>query len=489
MRSNTVSKQLVVIGAGLGGLSAAIYGRLAGYDVLVIEKSDKVGGKAAGITIGGYVLDPGPSIIILPRLYEAVFTAAGRKMADYLRFKPLSTISRVFFGNESPIDLPANAESCLKLLKDINPHDAKALGSLLEKLAKVEPLLDKTVYDHPYVKKSQLMDVNLLRFGMGFNPLKTYKELVDPLFESPLVRAFFYGFPSYGGQTYSSKSPGAFLIPYYMLTDGVYFPEGGVRAIPQAFQCLAEELGVKFQFGNAVKSVVGEDKWMKAVILDSGERIEADAFVSNVDRSTFAAYRSEQVVGEPSFSYFTVHRGIRRTFQNLDHHNLFIPANFEHGFQELYQAGKFPTEPIVYVNSTGNLDPKAAPAGSSNVFAVVTSPAKVNGIDWPNSESEYSDRVDRVLANAGVTWDKSEVDFMRIQTPEYFESAHGSYRGSLYGLSESHRLWGMFPASNQDDRWGNLSYSGGSVQPGAGLPMVTLSGKFAVGLLKTKPTT
>ena len=480
-----MSKQLVVIGAGLGGLSAAIYGRLAGYDVLVIEKSNSAGGKAAGITVGEYVLDPGPSIIILPRLYEAVFTAAGRNMSDYLQFKPLATISRVFFGNDAPIDLPANAEACLALLKDINPNDAKALKGLLDKLAKVEPLLDKTVYDHPYVKKFQLMDVNLLRFGMGFNPLKTYKELVDPLFESPLVRAFFYGFPSYGGQTYSAKSPGAFLIPYYMLTDGVYFPEGGVRAIPKAFQRLAEELGVQFRFGESVKSVEGEGNSMKAVVLESGERIEADAFVSNVDRFTFAGYRSEQVVGEPSFSYFTVHRGIRRAFPNLDHHNLFIPANFAQGFEELYQAGKFPTDPIVYVNSTGTLDPEAAPAGSSNVFAVVTSPAKVAGIDWAKSESEYADRVDRVLANAGVTWDQNEVDFVRIQTPEYFESAHGSYRGSLYGLDDASRLWGMFPASNQDDRWTNLTYAGGSVQPGAGLPMVTLSGKFAVGLLKS----
>ncbi len=481
-----MSEQLVVIGAGLGGLSAAIYGRLAGYDVLVLEKSDKVGGKAAGITIGEYTLDPGPSIIILPKLYEAVFKAAGRQMSNYLRFQPLTTISRVFFGDDAPIDLPANREDCLKLLHDINPHDAKALGTLLGKLAKVEPLLDKTVYDHPYVRKSQLLDSNLLRFGMGFNPLKTYKQLVDPLFESPLVRAFFYGFPSYGGQTYSAKSPGAFLIPYYMLTDGVYFPEGGVRAIPQAFQRLAQELGVQFRFGEAVQAVEGDGKWMKAAILNSGERIEAEAFVSNVDRFTFAGYRSEKVIGEPSFSYFTVHRGIRRSFPILDHHNLFIPTNFAQGFEELYQAGKFPTDPIVYVNSTGNLDPEAAPAGSSNVFAVVTSPAKVAGINWPKSESEYTQRVDRVLAKAGLTWDESDVDFVRVQTPEYFESAHGSYRGSLYGLNDASRLWGMFPASNQDDRWGNVTYAGGSVQPGAGLPMVTLSGKFAVGLLKTR---
>jgi phytoene dehydrogenase-like protein len=150
----------------------------------------------------------------------------------------------------------------------------------------------------------------------------------------------------------------------------------------------------------------------------------------------------------------------------------------------LYRSGSFPEEPIVYVNSTSRLDPDAAPTGSSNIFAVVTSPAKTKGIDWVASESDYRRRVDKVLSRRGFEWNPSEEDFSRTQTPLYFESEHGNYRGSLYGLHESHRLWGMFPAPNTDDTWSNLSYCGGSVQPGAGLPMVTLSGKFAVDVLK-----
>ncbi|HLO97268.1 MAG TPA: phytoene desaturase family protein [Fimbriimonas sp.] len=475
---------MVIIGAGMGGLSAAIYARLAGYDVLVLEKSTKAGGKAAGITIGEYQLDPGPSIIILPKIYEAVFAAAGRRMSDYLTFQPLDVISRVFFGDNAPLDLPSNAEGCYQILRDINPSDAAALKTLIQKLEKIEPLLDKTIYDHPYIRPSQLLDVNLLKFGMGFSPFKTYKELVDSLFTSPMVKAFFYGFPSYGGQTYTAKSPGAFLIPYYMLTEGVYFPKGGVRQIPIAFQRLAEELGVEFRFGVEVTKFEGDDRKLRALTTSTGERISADAFISNLDRFTFAGMRQQEVIAEPSFSYFTVHRGIKREFSQLQHHNLVLPASFERGFEELYSEGKFPTEPIVYVNSTGGLDPEAAPNGSSNIFSVVTSPAKVDGINWPKSQHEYMQRVDRELEKVGIQWTDSEVEFERIQTPEYFESEHGSYRGSLYGLHESERLWGMFPASNKDDQWDNVAYCGGSVQPGAGLPMVTLSGKFAVDVLR-----
>lgn len=478
-----MSKQLVVIGSGMGGLSAAIYARLRGYDVLVLEKASQVGGKAAGIQIGEYALDPGPSIIILPRIYDSVFRDAGRRMADYLTFDRLDVISRVFFGDERALDLPADEDACLELLRQIDPSDAKALKSLLANLAKVEPLLEQTVYAHPFTRPTQLLDPRLLSFGMGFNPLRTYKQLVDGMFRSPLVRAFFYGFPSYGGQSYNAKSPGAFLIPYYMLRDGVYFPRGGVRAIPQQFYRLAQELGVEFRFNAEVCRVGGA---MRFVELADGERIEADAFVCNLDRSTFSKVRGEAVTSEPSYSYFTVHRGIRRQFPDLSHHNLFIPTRFETSFEDLYACGEFPAEPIVYINSTGAMDPSAAPGGATNLFAVVTSPARLEGIDWAACSSAYRERVDSVLRKRGFSWADDEVDFERIQTPLYFEAEHGNYRGSLYGLDESHRLWGMLPASNQDSKWANLTYCGGSVQPGAGLPMVTLSGKFAVDLL-TKP--
>ncbi len=479
-----MSRQLVVIGAGMGGLSAAIHARLAGWDVLVLEQSAVSGGKAAGIRIGNYWLDPGPSIIILPKLYEAVFRAAGRSMSDYLTFRRLDNITRVFFGQDAPLDLPANESACLDLLRQIDPSDAVSLGQLLNKLGKVEPLLDETVYARPFLKPTDLMNLKLLRFGMGFNPMKTYRQLVDGLFRSPLVRAFFYGFPSYGGQSYSAKSPGAFLIPYYMLRDGVYFPEGGVRAIPVAFEKLARDLGVEFRFGAKTTEVIAEKGRMRSVRLADGEIVEADAFISNIDRSTFAGLRQKPIDLEPSYSYFTVHRGIRREFPDLAHHNLIIPPNFERGFEELYSENRFPTEPIVYINSTGGMDPDAAPSGCSNVFAVATSPAMVQGIDWKSKASTARCRVDQALISAGLDWEDHELDFERIQTPEYFEAAHGNYRGSLYGLHEKHRLMGMFPASNRDENWANLAFCGGSVQPGAGLPMTLLSGKFAVELLK-----
>ena len=476
-----MARSTVVIGAGMGGLSAAIHARLEGWDVLVVEAGDAPGGKAAGINESGFMLDPGPSIIILPRLYEAVFARAGRRMSDELVFDRLPTLSRVYFEGEGMVDLPADYEACLDLLRQVAPKDLAGFEKLMASLDQVAPYVDQSVFSKPFDKPSDMMNPALLKFGIKFNPLRDYKMLVDGYFESPLLRSFFYGFPSYGGQTYRSKAPGAFMIPYYMLREGVFFPRGGVRAIPQAFYRLARSLGVEFQFNTKVSKFVVGDRPV-AIETTEGERIEAEQFISNVDPWTLPA-DGQPKSGEPSFSYFTCHWGIKKKLTGFDHHTLFVPSTFESGFASLYEKRRFPDRPIVYVNDVSGLDPEAAPDGHSLVFAVVTSPAAVEGIDWVGESAVYRDRVRGEIARAGIEWSDEDVVFERIQNPLYFAEKHGNYKGSLYGPDEEHRLWGIFPLANRDPRYGNVAYCGGAVQPGAGLPMATLSGQFAVQVL------
>lgn len=475
---------MVVIGAGQAGLSAAIHARLSGHDVLVLERQGQAGGKAGRLLVDGYRLDLGPSIIILPRLYQAVFERAGRNMEDYLRFKRLDPITRVYFERESPIDLPADLEACIKVLKLIAPDDVEPFKVLMAKVGKVAKEVDASVFRRPYHQPWQLADPHLVKTALPFDFRKSYKQLVDGMFESRFLKGFFYGFPSYGGQSYESKSIGAFMIPYLMLTEGVFYPEGGVGAIPAAFERLARELGVEFRFDADVQKLESRDRRITAAVLRSGERIEAEIVICAADRYTAQSWMGEPCDLEPSYSYFTLHWGLRGRVDGLSHHTLVIPENYESGFSELYRNNSFPQAPIVYLNDVAEVDPSSSPEGSSNVFAVVTSPAKVKGIDWDRETAEYRRRTLAVLERAGIYISAHPMEFERVQTPETFESRDGSYRGSLYGPDERHRLWGLFPGRLTDDRYRNLFYAGGSVQPGAGLPMVTLSGQFAAELIK-----
>ncbi|RYG45520.1 phytoene desaturase [bacterium] len=477
-----VARSAIVIGAGQGGLSAAIHLRLKGYDVRVLERQSQCGGKAAALDIEGYRLDPGPSIVILPDIYRRVFTAAGRRMEDYLRFRRLDPITRVFFGNDAPIDLPSGFEPCRERLRDFAASDVPGFEDLFRKLETVAPLVEKTVFDHPIEKAWQLADPRFLAIGMRFDVRKSYRELVDGWFTSPLMRSFFYGFPSYSGNSYDSKAAGALLIPYYMLADGVWWPEGGVGAIPTAFERLARELGVEILTGRDVTAFEHRDGRLRAVTDSTGERHEAEAFVANVDRSTIRHRVFNEPLPRPSFSYFTLHWGLPRKLSNTQHHTLIVPERFEAGFDELYKERAFPTEPIVYLNDTTATDPQTAPEGATNLFAVVTAPGDEPSVDYGKRSEEYADRVRRSCASIGI--DLGQPAFERLQNPPYFAEAHGNAGGSLYGPDEPLRAFGgLLPLTPRDPDLKNLVYCGGSVQPGAGLPMVTLSGKFAAGLL------
>lgn len=475
-------RQAIVIGAGQGGLSAAIYLRLRGWDVLVLEKASQCGGKAARISMAGFTFDPGPSIVILTRIYEAVFRDAGRRPEDFLWFRRLDPISRVCFEGRPKIDLPAEVGALREVLGQAAPEDLGAFDRLLETLDKVSPLIDRSVFRKPYLRATELADPNLLRTALHFDVRKSYKELVDGMFRSPLLRSFFYGFPSYGGQTYDSKAPGALMIPYLMVREGVWWPEGGVSQIPGSFELLARNLGVEFRMDTAVTGIVADRGRARRIETEGGESFEADAIIANVDRFLVDAWLGIAHDEPPSLSYFTLQWGIRRDIPGLAHHTLLVPKNFEAGFEELYRDSAFPGRPIVYVNATHVTDPLTAPAGSSNVFAVVTTPADTEHLAWSDRTAEYRARVLREMEIHGFPLDEGDIVCERIQTPRYFAAEHGNYRGSLYGPAESARLWGLMPLSNRHESVRNLFFAGGSVQPGAGLPMVTLSGRFAAAL-------
>jgi phytoene dehydrogenase-like protein len=264
------------------------------------------------------------------------------------------------------------------------------------------------------------------------------------------------------------------MIPYLMIQEGVFYPEGGVAAIPAAFERLARELGVEVRTDTPVFGLEVSQGRVRRVCTQH-EKIEADAVISNVDRLTTRSWLGHGVDWPPSLSYYTIHWGLDRPLREVRHHTLLVPRSFEKGFEQLYRERRFPEEPIVYLNETAATDHSVAPPNHANLFAVITSPAVEAHLDWENND--YRDRVVGLLARFGI--DVSSPLFERIQTPLGFQNHHGNYRGSLYGPDEAHRTFGLFPLRVVDEEYGNLYYAGGSVQPGAGLPMVTLSGRFA----------
>lgn len=476
-----MARSAIVVGAGIGGLSAAIHARLKGYDVLVLEGRDGPGGKARQVHEGGYRFDPGPSIVILTEIYDILFATAGRRREDYLQFQRLDPFSRVHFEGRPPLDLPADLESCRQVLKSEFPEDLAGFDFLIQEVGATVEGMEKTIFRRPIDQPWHMASPAMAKFAQKAGALTPFKQIADKLFSSDVLRAFFYGFPSYSGQSYRSPSPGSLLIPYYMIQRGVFWPVGGIAAIPDALYRLAVELGIEFRFGQKVTEWIGEGKRLGGVRTESGETHRADAYISNQDRITTRQRLGLTPPRKPSYSYFTIHWGIRGRMEGLSHHTLLVPKTFAQGFEELYTDRRFPTRPIVYLNETTGIDPSTAPAGCTNLFAVITCPAREDHLDWETLRDEARERTLAEMRLHG--FDPGDIEVERIQTPLTFESRDNNFRGTLYGADETERLWGFMPLRCRDEDFKNLFYAGGSVQPGAGMPMVALSGKFAASYL------
>lgn len=475
-----MSRRVIVVGSGLGGLSAAIHARLNGWDVTVLEQHDGPGGKARPFEQEGYRFDPGPSIVILKEIYEAVFERAG--VPCDLSFRRLDPFTRVFFEGGEPVDLPADPEGCMEVLSDQAREDLPAMRKLLDDLDQVYPAVERAIFGKPIEAPWQFLNRDLAGFAKKMPVAQPYRIAVDQRFRSPLLRAFFYGFPSYSGQSYRSPSPGSFVIPWAMIRRGVWWPEGGIGAIPAALYRLAVHLGVEFQFQSPVIGLRVEGGRVRAVEVP-GALLKCHAVISNLDRLTARKWLSRPTQERPSYSYFTIHWGLKTRPTQASHHTLVIPKSYAEGFEELYTRRDFPSEPIVYLNETAGTDPATAPPGGGNLFAVVTCPALEDHLDWRTLRDEAIERTRRIIAKVGLDPREEEIVVRHVQTPITFQQRDGSYRGSLYGADEKTRRFGFLLPSNRDEYIPNLLYANGTVQPGAGMPMVVLSGKFAADLL------
>lgn len=474
---------IAVVGAGIGGLSAAIELAFAGHEVHVFDQQPEVGGKAAAVREAGFTFDPGPSIVILPRVYEALLSKVGETPADWLRFKRLDPITRLIFEGSEPVDLPSDEGKLFALADDLFPGDAEEVRRLVDGIRPLAPLGEEIFFERTVQSPWQLLNPKMLAFGKTLDVRHSFKEQVDARFKSPVLRALFYGFPSYSGLTYRSKSAAPWFIPYYMIAEGVYFPEGGIHRIPGVLEAVAKKLGVVFHLNTKVRAFTRERNRIIGLDAEGASGQRFDAVVAAVDRLTIGEMLGRTETRAPSLSYSTVQLGLRLPKSGLPCHTLLIDKDFDEGYSSLYETETAANWKVTYVNAPDGEDASLSPEGCSQLFLVASSPADNGKVDWKAETSSWRERLKPKLACLGIEFDDGDILVERTQTPPDFEARDGNYRGSLFGLREEHRSMFGLPMNNRDPEFKNLFYCGASVQPGAGMPMACLSGSAAARLL------
>jgi phytoene desaturase len=495
-----------VVGGGLGGLAAACVLAARGYAVTLFEKSHWLGGKAAVLSEGGFRFDMGPTILTIPSVLRRVFAETGRRLEDYLDLVRLDPQWRCFFADGSVLDLVADATAMEKTLDAYAPGSGSGEGyrdflNLSRRLHRISDqhffwksiggirdMIDVKAGFSPKI----LADVLAMRMGRSvagtvrkFNPDSRVAQMLDH-------------FTQYVGSSPAASPAVLCGIAHMQTSEGVWYPRGGTRAVPDALTRLAEELGVELRPNCGVKRLLMTDAGtaVRGVETDAGEVIELAAVVSNADSvrthrelvngaAPRAVRKFQKRRGyEPACSGVVLYLGLNRAYDHLLHHDFVFSRDPEEEFESIYRKGEPAPDPTCYLAATARTEPDTAPAGGEALYVLVHTPYLRPHHDWKRMLPAYRRVILDKLKTTGRMPDiESRIVYESALTPQDIHDRYRVLNGAIYGLA-SHGKWlGAFKPANRSPDVAGLYLAGGSAHPGPGIPMVLMSGWIAADTL------
>jgi phytoene desaturase len=488
-----MAKSVIVIGAGIGGLSASIRLAAAGQRVTVFEKNPIVGGKMNELRSNGFRWDTGPSVITMRHVFEELFTTAGKRLGDYLELVAVDPLTRYFYPDGTVLDASRELARMVEQIERIEPRDVEGYLSYLAYAARLHRITGPVfIYDQPPSLNSFTKVAPLDAFKI--DPLRTMNQAIEGFVRSPHLRQLLGRFATYVGASPYQAPATLNVIAHVELNGGVWYPKGGIYAIARALEKLARELGVTIHTNCPVQQIVIEQRKVAGVIDATGQCHTSDAVIANVDVTSVYEHLippehtpHQQIKRlralEPSCSGFIMMLGLKGTSPTLAHHNIFFSRDYRAEFDDIFRRGIPPADPTVYVAITSKADPHDAPPDHENWFVLVNAPALGPQWTWDErSTREYGERVLDMLAAHGIDIRPRLIE-SHIWTPVDIERLSAARRGALYGASSNNRFAAFLRPRNQSSVFQNLYFAGGTTHPGGGVPMVTLSGKVAADLI------
>lgn len=490
MNTSPPDRQVVVVGAGLGGLSAAISLAAAGFRVAVYEKNAHLGGKLNVLEKEGFTFDLGPSILTLPQFFESLFERAGRRFADYVPSVPVRPHWRNFFEDGTVLDLDPDPErmraEVLKL-----PGGSEVLWQQWQRF------LDYSRRQYHVVEEGYLRQGldNIWDFLRYYGPFRILREIdfrrrmagaIRDHLEQPHLRATLEYFIKYVGSS-AYDAPGYMnLMPNIQFEYDLWYVPGGMYGIARGLGKLARELGIGLHTGSEVTAIEHQDRRVTGVVLRSGERVPAGYVVSNMEVIPACRDLLGEPPGflrklerfEPACSGLVLHLGTDRVYPQLAHHNFFYSRDQEKHFATVFRDKQLPGDPTLYLVAVTRSDSSQAPAGCDNIKVLPHIPYLND--EHPCTREDYlafKERVIDKLERMGLTDLRRHTVVEDVWTPFDIQERYYSNRGSIYGVVSDWKRNRGFKAPKRSRRYQRLYFTGGSVNPGGGMPMVILCGQ------------
>lgn len=484
-------KKIVVIGAGLGGISAAARLAKKGFDVTVVEKNERAGGKVNLFESDGFKFDTGASLLTMKHVFEELFEFCGSSLEKDLRLTRLDPICRYFWSDGTVFDASSDAEETARRIGAVEPSDADGFRRFLADSREKFEVAERTFLKYNLSDLPGIFDLSNLGDLWKISALRSLDSHVSRFFRSPKMRQLFDRFATYNGSS-PYKVPATFsLIPYVEFGLGAWYPSGGIYEIPKAIARLAENCGAGFRFNSEVAEIVVANGSVSGVRLADGETLAADAVIANSDAIhtfrnlvTSREYPKTKLDRiEPSCSGFVLLLGTRRKFDGLAHHNIFFSDDYRAEFEAIFSDLRPAADPTVYVCATSRTDPTQAPEGCENLFVLVNAPYTSGRTDWRHESGAYRDLVIEKLERSGLAGLGSSIAIEKIITPADFEERYRANRGSIYGVSSNGIFSAFLRPRNRSKDVGGLYFAGGTTHPGGGMPLVLISGRMAAELV------
>ena len=477
---------VVVIGAGLGGLAAAAHLIKAGHTVTIVERESIPGGRAGMITEAGFRLDNGPTVLTMPNLLADAFAAAGAEMADFVTIKPVDPMYRAVYADGSTLHVRHGREAMTDEIRQFaNAHEAEAFGRFcdwLEQLYRVEMahFIDANFDSVLDLVKPWRAGLELVRLG-GFGKLG--RKVASFFDDERLQRIFSFQAMYAGLAPYEALSLYA-VITYMDSVEGVFVPEGGMHAMATGLAAAVEKAGVTIRYDSPVTRILRTGSGaVSGVEVAGSERIAADAVVCNPDlpvayRTLLGGVDAPRVArrGKYSPSCLLWVAGVKGLPPaEAAHHNIHFGHDWNASFKALIHDGVRMPDPSILVTLHSLDDASLAPAGCSSIYVLEPTPNLDGRIDWSRERDRITESLRSKVAGLGYPTD---VVVERIYDPLDWE-AMGMERGTPFALAHTFRQTGPFRPNNVDKRVPGLVFTGSSTLPGVGVPMVLVSGKLA----------
>lgn len=486
---NLRPKRIVIAGAGPGGLTAGMILAHRGYNVVILEKEERVGGRNAQLATGPYFHDTGPTFLHQKFTLDEVFAETGRVPEDYLKFTKLDPMTRLTWG-KTCLDTSSDRATMAANIARSFPGDEvgyhRFMNDHAEKLRSIFPCLQQ-----PYHRLSNYFSSQVLKVLPYIATKKSVVDVLDGYFKDDRLKLAFTFQAKYLGMSPWSCPALFSILSFIEYQFGIYHVEGGLCKISEAMAKVFEEEGGTLHLGRKIEEIEWADCRAKAVVVEDGERFECDDLIINADYAQAMTTFMKQK-GKPyarmdkkkfSCSTFMLYLGLDKIYESEPHHHIIFADNYRQNVEEIGSEKIVSEDMSVYVRNASVSDPTLAPAGHSSVYVLVPSVNCRADYDWDREGEGYRDLVlDKIESQTGFTDIRQHIQQERILSPADWERM-GIFRGATFNLAHTMDQMLYLRPHNIMQGFENVFLVGGGTHPGSGLPTIYESGRISSNLL------